>query len=101
MTSDRYQKGMAKLEELTVPNDQSPTGHMEVGESFKDVAPALTRLVVEFAFGDIYARPGVDNTQQVLTTISALVAQSTPQIGMHALTGLNVGLPPDEISRCI
>lgn len=101
MTSDRYQKGMAKLEELTVPNDQSPTGHMEVGESFKDVAPDLARLVVEFAFGDIYARPGLDNKQKVLTTISALVAQGTPQIGMHVITGLNVGLTPDEIIGCI
>lgn len=33
----------------------------------------------------------------MLTTISALVAQGTPQIGMHVVTGLNVGLTPDEI----
>lgn len=101
MTSYRYQKGMAKLGELTVATESSPTGHMEVGESFKDIAPDLTRLVVEFAFGDIYARPGLDNKQKVLTTISALVAQGTPQIGMHVITGLNVGLTPDEIAGCI
>lgn len=101
MTRDRFQKGMDKLKELTVPTETSPTGHMEVGESFKDVAPDLTRLVVEFAFGDIYARPGLDNKQKVLTTISALVAQGTPQIGMHVVTGLNVGLTPDEIVGCI
>lgn len=101
MTSERYQKGMNKLRELTVADEKSPTGHMEIGESFKDVAPDLTRLVVEFAFGDIYARPGLDNKQKVLTTISALVAQGTPQIGMHVVTGLNVGLTPDEIAACI
>lgn len=101
MASDRYQKGMEKLKELTVPTDSSPTGHMEVGESFQEVAPDLTRLVVEFAFGDIYSRPGLDNQQKVLTTISALVAQGTPQIGMHVITGLNVGLTPDEIVGCI
>lgn len=101
MSSDRYQKGMEKLKELTVPSENSPTGHMEVGESFKDVAPDLTRLVVEFAFGDIYARPGLDNKQKVLTTISALVAQGTPQIGMHVVTGLNAGLTPDEIVGCV
>ena len=38
MSNDRYQKGMDKLKELTVPNEQSPTGHMEIGESFKDIA---------------------------------------------------------------
>lgn len=101
MTTDRYQKGMDKLKELTIPDDNSPTGHMEVGESFKDIAPDLSKFVVEFAFGDIYARPGLDNKQKVLTTISALVAQGTPQIGMHVVTGLNVGLTPDEIAGCI
>ena len=101
MATDRYQKGMDKLKELTIPDESSPTGHMEVGESFKDIAPDLTKMVVEFAFGDVYARPGLDNKQKVLTTISALVAQGTPQIGMHVVTGLNVGLTPDEIAGCI
>src|SRR5690625_405821 len=97
MSTDRYQKGMDKLKELTVPNEESPTGHMEIGESFVDVAPDLKRMVVEFAFGDVYARPGLDNKQKVLCTISSLVAQGTPQIGMHIITGLNVGLTPDEL----
>jgi len=101
MTSARFQQGMQKLQELTIASADSPTGHMEVGESFKDIAPDLTRLVVEFAFGDIYSRPGLDNKQKVLTTISALVAQGTPQIGMHVITGLNAGLTPDEIAGCI
>lgn len=101
MHSDRYQQGLEKLKELTVPTSDRPTGHMEVGESFKDIAPDLTRMVVEFAFGDVYSREGLDNKQKVLTTISALVAQGTPQIGMHVITGLNVGLTPDEIAGCI
>lgn len=101
MSSDRFQKGLKKLAELTEATPEQPTGHMEVGDSFKDVAPDLTRLVVEFAFGDIYSRPGLDNKQKVLTTISALVAQGTPQIGMHVETGLAVGLTPDEIAGCV
>lgn len=101
MTTDRYQKGLDKLKELTVPTAESATGHMDIGEGFKDIAPDLRKYVVEFAFGDIYARPGIDNKQKVLTTISALVAQGTPQIGMHVVTGLNVGLTADEIVGCI
>lgn len=101
MNSDRYQKGLQKLSELTIPDENSPTGHMDIGEGFADIAPDLKRIVVEFAFGDIYTRPGLDNKQKVLTTISALVAQGTPQIGMHIITGLNVGLTPDEIVGCI
>lgn len=101
MNSDRFQKGMEKLKELTVPSEQSPTGHMEIGDSFSEIAPDLRRMVVEFAFGDVYSRNGLDNKQKVLTTISALVAQGTPQIGMHVVTGLTVGLTADEIAGCI
>lgn len=101
MTTDRYQKGLNKLKELTVATPESETGHMDIGASFQDVAPDLQRWVVEFAFGDVYDRPGLDNKQKVLTTISALVAQGTPQIGMHVITGLNVGLSPKEIVGCI
>ena len=95
MATDRYQKGLEKIKEL------DPDGGMEIGDSFKDVAPDLTKYVVEFAFGDIYARPGLDNKQKVMTTITALVAQGKPQIEMHIHNGLNVGLKPEEIVGCI
>lgn len=101
MAEDRYQKGMDKLMELTEPDSENPTGHMDIGAGFKDIAPDLEKYVVEFAFGDIYARPGIDNKQKVLTTISALVAQGVPQIEMHIRTGLVVGLTPEEIVGCI
>ena len=101
MAEDRYQQGLDKLMELTKPDSDNPTGHMDIGERFKDIAPDLSKYVVEFAFGDIYARPGIDNKQKVLTTISALVAQGTPQIEMHVKTGLTVGLTPEEIVGCI
>lgn len=98
---DRYEKGMKKLEELVLPEGDKPTGHMDIGESFKDIAPDLQKYVVEFAFGDIYARPGIDNQQKVIATISSLVAQGLPQIEMHVKTGLAVGLKPEEIVGCI
>lgn len=101
MTTNRYENGLEKLKELTIPDGDNLTGHMDIGKGFKDVAPDLEKFVVEFAFGDIYARPGLDNKQKVLTTISALVAQGTPQIGMHVKTGLVVGLKPEEIVGCI
>lgn len=101
MSEDRYKRGIEKIKELTASDDTNPTGEMDIGERFKDIAPDLTRYVVEFAFGDIYARPGLDNKQKVMTTITALVAQGKPQIEMHIKTGLSVGLTPDEIVGCI
>lgn len=97
MVQERYEKGMDKLQELILQEGESPTGHMDIGAGFSDVAPDLERFVVEFAFGDIYARPGIDNKQKVVATISSLVAQGLPQIGMHVKTGLAVGLKPEEI----
>ena len=101
MSKDRYQKGINKIQELTSSSDDNPTGFMDIGEGFKDIAPDLSRYVVEFAFADIYSRPGLDNKQKVMTTITALVAQGKPQIEMHIKTGLSVGLKPEEIVGCI
>lgn len=101
MTKSKYDQGIEKIKELVQGTDENPTGFMDIGEGFKDIAPDLTRYVVEFAFGDIYSRPGLDNKQKVMTTIAALVAQGKPQIEMHIKTGLSVGLTPEEIVGCI
>ncbi len=102
MSKERYEKGIKKIQEFTVSHDgENPTGEMEIGEAFKDIAPDLSKYVVEFAFGDIYARPGLDNKQKVLTTIAGLVAQGMPQIEIHINSGLNVGLTPEEIVGCV
>lgn len=102
MAKDRYQQGIEKIQEFTLThNEENPAGEMEIGESFKNVAPDLSKYVVEFAFGEIYSRAGLDNKQKVLTTISALVAQGTPQIQLHINSGLTVGLTPEEIVGCI
>lgn len=101
MAEDLYEKGIKKIQELTSSSDDNPTGFMDIGEGFKDIAPDLSKYVVEFAFGEIYSRPGIDNKQKVLTTITALVAQGKPQIAMHIKTGLSVGLTPEEIVGCI
>lgn len=102
MSNDRYEKGIKTIQAFTVSHsDEKPTGEMEIGEAFKDLAPDLSKYVVEFAFGDIYARPGLDNKQKVLTTIAGLVAQGMPQIEIHINSGLNVGLTPEELVGCI
>lgn len=102
MSNERYEKGIKKIQEFTIKHDENnPTGEMEIGEGYKDIAPDLSKYVVEYAFGEIYAREGLDNKQKVLTTISSLVSQGMPQIGMHINSGLNVGLTPEEIVGCI
>lgn len=101
VTMEKYEKGIEKIKELVQGTDEDPTGFMDIGEAYNEIAPDLSKYVVEFAFGDIYSRPGLSNKQKVLTTITALVAQGKPQIGMHIKTGLSVGLKPEEIVGCI
>ena len=101
MSTDLYQKGIAKIQQLTNSPDDDPTGFMDIGEAFSEIAPDLQKYVVEYAFAGIYSRPGLSDQQKVLTTITALVAQGKPQIGMHIKTGLSVGLSPEEIVGCI
>lgn len=102
MATDRYQKGVKTIQNFTVEHsEENPTGEMVIGDQYKDLAPDLAKYVVEFAYGEIYARPGIDNKQKVITTISSLVSQGMPQIEIHIKSGLAAGLTPEEIVGCI
>jgi 4-carboxymuconolactone decarboxylase len=75
----------------------------KVIESLRDIAPDLGRYVVEFAFGEIYRRPGLDLRQRELVTIAALatLGGAEPQLEVHVNGALNVGLTPAEIVEAI
>jgi len=59
--------------------------------------------VIEFPFGDIYSRPGLDLRAREIATIAALTAlgNASPQLKVHIEAGLNVGLSRDEITEVI
>lgn len=52
--SDRYERGLARQAELGGPGDT----RKKVYDALADIAPDLPRIAVEFAYGDIHARPG-------------------------------------------
>lgn len=95
--SERFQRGWQRLMEVDA------AGGERVIESLKDVAPDLGRYVVEFAFGEIYERPGLDLRQRQLVTISALttLGGAEPQLEVHVNAGLNVGLTAREVVEAI
>ena len=68
-----------------------------------DIAPDFARYVIEFPFGDIYSRPGLDLRAREIATIAALTAlgNASPQLKVHIEAGLNVGLSRDEITEVI
>ena len=72
-------------------------------EGVRDVAPDLARYVVEFGYGDVYSRPGLDDRTRQLAAISALTALggAEPQLEYHIGIALNVGVEPQEIVETI
>lgn len=79
----------------------------EAGEkvvaALADIAPDFATYLIEFPFGDIYSRPGLDLRAREIATIAALTAMgnAAPQLKVHIEAGLNVGLSRDEITEII
>lgn len=95
--TDRYQRGWQKLAEV---DDHAGE---QVIESLKDIAPDLARYVIEFPFGDIYSRPGLDLKSRELATVAALTAlgNAQPQLKVHIHGALNVGCTREEVVEVI
>ncbi|PAD35790.1 carboxymuconolactone decarboxylase family protein [Terribacillus saccharophilus] len=97
MKSERYLRGMERLMEV------DGTGGERVISSLQTIAPDLADYVVEFAFGDVYSREGLDLKQRQLVTIASLTTQGgcEPQLEVHINAALNVGLQNHEIIEAI
>lgn len=91
--SDRHARGMARLREI----DEAQLG--QIIAALRDIAPDFADHVIAFAFGDIYARPGLDLKSRQLATVAALTALGTaaPQLRTHIRGALNVGWTREEI----
>jgi 4-carboxymuconolactone decarboxylase len=97
MDQDRYARGLENLRTVDAEAGE------RVIKSLKDIAPDLGRYVIEFAFGDIYARPGLDLKSRQIATVAALTAlgTATPQLKVHIHGALNVGLTRTQVLEVI
>lgn len=97
MSSDRYEKGLAMLRKV------DGKGGEAVVESLKDIAPDFARYLIEFPFGDIYARPGLDLKNREIAVVAALTAlgNAVPQLKVHIVAALHVGCTKEEILEVI
>lgn len=94
---DRYQRGWEKLKEV-----DGEAGERVI-ESLKDIAPDFGRYVIEFPFGDIYCRPGLDLKSREIAVVAALTAlgNAAPQLKVHIHGALNVGCTREEVVEVI
>ncbi|HKS50141.1 MAG TPA: carboxymuconolactone decarboxylase family protein [Amycolatopsis sp.] len=86
---ERFERGVAAIDGLG-------GGYEAIFKPMADIAPDLSRFVAEFAFGDLYSRPGLEPPQRQLLTIAALAALGgvEPQLKFHINAALNVGVEP-------
>jgi 4-carboxymuconolactone decarboxylase len=97
MSDARYDQGLAVRREV-------------LGDSYVEQAAArttdLTRdfqaLVTEFAWGTIWARPGLDRRSRSMITLTALVARGRDEeLALHIRAALRNGLSQDEIKEVL
>ena len=97
MENARYARGWAKLKEIDGQAGEN------VIDSLRDIAPDFARLLIEFPFGDIYSRPGIDLKIRELAVVAALTAMgnAAPQLKVHIHGARNVGCSQQEIIEII
>ena len=93
----RYDRGLAKMREMFGPGIDSAL------EGLAATSPDLVRCLVEFPFGDIYPRPGLDLKTREMLTVAALtvLGYSQSELKDHIRAALNVGCTRDEILEII
>ena len=95
--SERFERGLSKLREI----DAGQVA--QIAASLKDVAPDFATYLVEFPFGDLYSRPGLDLRSRELAAVAALTALATaqPQLRAHIHGALNVGCTREAVVEVI
>ena len=95
MDRDRHERGLQALEQLGGPGAAAPI------LAAADVAPDLVRFAIDFAFGEVLSRPGLDVRTRELCTVAALSAlgHAAPQLKWHAEAALHVGAQQAEVDE--
>lgn len=94
---ERYRRGLALFNEL------EPAGSARILASLEEIAPDFARFLVEFAFGDVCSRPGLDLKTREIATVAALTALGTApaQLRVHLNAALNLGCGRTELIETI
>ena len=97
MESERFKRSWDKLREIDREQGE------RVIESLRDVAPDFATYLIEFPFGDVYSRPGLDLKSRELAVVAALTAMgnAAAQLKVHIHGALNVGASQQEVLETI
>lgn len=93
MTNERFDRGWETLGKI----------NSEAGERIlnrlKDISPEMANMVIEFPYGDIYSRPGLDIKTRELITLASLttLGYAKTELKAHVHNALNAGCSKEEI----
>jgi 4-carboxymuconolactone decarboxylase len=95
--SERYERGLANLKKVDAESGE------KVVESLEKISEDFATYLVEYPFGDVYNRPGLDLRSREIATVAALTAlgNARPQLEVHINAALNVGLTREEVKEII
>ena len=95
--TDRHERALKRLAEI------DPDVAERLADSLRDIAPDLARHAIDFPFGDIFTRPGLDLKSREMINVAALTAlgNATPQLKFHINGALNVGCSREQIVEII
>jgi len=91
--SERYRRGVDVAQQLS-------SGSLEqfLAGQVAEVAPDFARMAIEFPFGDLYSRDGLDLQKREIVTIAALATLGhTKQLRLHIAAALHLGVTRREI----
>ena len=91
-SEDRFARGARIQAQL------DPDRTEGLARALGEIAPDFARYTVEFPFGDVYARPGLDLRARQIATIAALTTLGEQrQLEAHLRFALNIGVPRAEL----
>lgn len=97
--SSRFEKGLETIKQYVTEEEAAK---MIGNDALADIAPDLRKMIVEFAYGDVYSREGLDVKSRALVVITSVVTQGVaPQTKTHITRGLHAGLTPKEIVEAL
>ncbi|MFJ8513122.1 carboxymuconolactone decarboxylase family protein [Lysinibacillus xylanilyticus] len=97
--NERFSKGYETIKQYVTKEEAT---RMLEADALADIAPDLRKMIIEFAYGDVYSRPGLDAKSRALVVITAVVTQgAAPQTKTHIKRGLHAGLTQTEIVEAL
>jgi 4-carboxymuconolactone decarboxylase len=97
MAENKYDVGFNKFKNIY------GEGGIRVLQNVKQTSPDMVKYIVEFAFGEIYSRKGLDIKSREIVSISSLLTlgNAVPQLKSHINGALNIGCTRGEILEIV